>query len=56
MKIFTAADPNLDNTALGVEEVASEERGGFIDHGRATSGDNSSGSPGERAHHHLSWK
>jgi hypothetical protein len=55
-KGFTTADPEPDNTVLGVEEVASEERGGFIDHSRSASGDNSGGSPGERAHHPLSWK
>jgi hypothetical protein len=31
---FTTADPSPDITAPGVEEVASEERGGFIDHSR----------------------
>jgi hypothetical protein len=46
----------LDHTAFGVEEVASEERGGSIDYGKSASSDNSSGSPSERAHLPLSWK
>jgi hypothetical protein len=50
------ADPSSDITAFGVEEVASEERGDFIDHSRLVPSDNSSGSPSERAHHPLSWK
>jgi hypothetical protein len=29
-KCFTTTDPSLDNTALGVKEVALEERGGLI--------------------------
>ncbi len=52
---FTTADPNLDNTALGLGGLASEERGGFIDQSRSAS-DNLCGSLGERAYYPLSWR
>jgi hypothetical protein len=41
---LTAADSSLDNTALRVDEAAFKERGGFVDHGRSASGDDSSAS------------
>jgi hypothetical protein len=54
-KDFTTEDSSPENTVRGVEEVALEERGGSIDHSRSASGGDSGGSPGERAHHSLSW-
>jgi hypothetical protein len=54
-KGFRTEDRGLDNAVLGVEEVALGERGDFIANSRSASGDNSGGSPGECAHHPLSW-
>jgi hypothetical protein len=53
---FATEDLRPDNTAIGVEEVAAEEKGGFIDYSGLASGDNSGGGRGERAHRPLSWK
>ena len=37
-------------------EAAADERGRSLDHYGSASGDNSGGSPGERAYYPLSWK
>jgi hypothetical protein len=52
-KGFTTEDSSPENTVEGVKEVALKERDGFIGHSRLASGDDSGGSPGERAHYPL---
>ena len=52
---FVTEDGSRDNTDQGVEEVASEERSGSVDHSRSASGDGSGGSRGERVHYPPSW-
>jgi len=49
-------DASPDNTVRGVEEVASEGRGGFTHRDRSVLSDNSGGSPGQHTRYHLLWK
>ncbi|MCJ1357476.1 MAG: hypothetical protein MMC33_007472 [Icmadophila ericetorum] len=42
---FAVADPNPGHKERGVEEVATDERGGSVDQGRSAQSDNSGGSP-----------